>query len=177
MSEEFVFWVDDVVRIKPTACTYDKKELSANLKGDNFNWIVTEIDSPNKRLYLGAYKAFNLRYTRQPPIQIRESDAQLVELACRHSSTRIDPAVAPTCTTDGKTEGKRCICSGCDKILVPQQSIPALGHKWECDISRNKQICKVCKVEEPLDLKKIELTADDIVEMIKIVEGMLDNVD
>ena len=38
-------------------------------------------------------------------------------------------AVAATCTTAGKTEGK--VCSVCGEVLVAQEEIPALGHKTE----------------------------------------------
>ena len=37
-------------------------------------------------------------------------------------------AVAPTCTETGLTEGKKC--SGCGEILVAQNSVDALGHKY-----------------------------------------------
>ncbi len=37
-------------------------------------------------------------------------------------------AVAPDCDTDGLTEGKKCII--CDKITVPQNPVPAIGHKY-----------------------------------------------
>ena len=39
------------------------------------------------------------------------------------------PGTAPTCTTPGKTEGKKC--SGCGEILVAQDTIPATGHRYE----------------------------------------------
>ena len=38
-----------------------------------------------------------------------------------------DAAVAATCTTPGKTEGKHC--SVCKKVIVAQQTVKALGHK------------------------------------------------
>ena len=40
----------------------------------------------------------------------------------------IDKAVAATCTTTGKTEGKHC--SVCDAVLVRQKTVSALGHSW-----------------------------------------------
>lgn len=49
----------------------------------------------------------------------------------------IDEEVEPTCTEDGKTEGKHC--ARCGKVMVEQNCVPALGHK-------NKNgICLNCK--------------------------------
>ena len=38
----------------------------------------------------------------------------------------VDPAVAATCTTSGKTEGSHC--SACGVVIAVQQTIPAKGH-------------------------------------------------
>ena len=50
--------------------------------------------------------------------------------ATGHSQdTDIIPAVAATCTTDGKTEGTQCKI--CGTVLTAPQNIPALGHDWD----------------------------------------------
>ena len=52
----------------------------------------------------------------------------------------IDPAVDPTCTEPGKTEGKHC--SVCNEILVAQEEVPAKGHSWNEGEVTTKPTCK-----------------------------------
>lgn len=54
---------------------------------------------------------------------------------CEHKEV-IDAALAPTCTETGLTEGKHC--SECGFILIAQEPVPALGHRYE------NEKCSVC---------------------------------
>ena len=51
------------------------------------------------------------------------------EIAATGHTEVVDVAVAATCTEKGLTEGKHC--SVCDKVLVAQKEIAALGHTWD----------------------------------------------
>ena len=71
-------------------------------------------------------------------------------LALGHTEETL-PAVAPTCTTPGKTAGKKC--SVCEEILEAQADVPALGHDWgdwkvkreatETEEGLEERICKI----------------------------------
>ena len=83
--------------------------------------------------------------------------------ACRATKTEtvpavghtvvIDSAVAATCESAGKTEGRHC--SVCDKVLIEQKTVKATGHNWDegkitqeatCEKSGVKTYtCKTCK--------------------------------
>ena len=53
----------------------------------------------------------------------------------------VDPAVAPTCTEPGKTEGKHCAV--CAAVLAEQAEIPAKGHVFASGR------CTVCGAADP----------------------------
>ena len=70
----------------------------------------------------------------------------------------IDPAIAATCTTEGKSEGLHC--STCNAVITAQETIPALGHtdNWTHTMTtkptyttegliESVNTCKVCGIE------------------------------
>jgi len=64
-----------------------------------------------------------------------------IEEATGHTEA-IDEAVAPTCTTEGKTEGKHC--SVCGEVLVAQEVLPATGHDFADATCDTPKTCRVC---------------------------------
>ena len=67
-------------------------------------------------------------------VKVTPADKQLAYTApiwlesCAEHSPVTDPALSPTCTDDGITEGSHC--SVCNTILVAQETVAALGHDY-----------------------------------------------
>jgi len=90
-----------------------------------------------------------------------EKETQSID-ATGHTEA-IDAAVAATCTTDGKTEGKHC--SVCSETLIAQNNIPASHTDGEWVIDTNAtciedgskhQVCAVCSTS--IKTEKISAT-------------------
>ncbi len=79
----------------------------------------------------------------------------------------IDPAVEPTCTTTGLTEGKHC--SVCGTVLVEQKEVPALGHNFN---EGSNAVCNNsgCGVEAKITEKGRTLSYEDYIYIVDIFE-------
>ena len=69
----------------------------------------------------------------------------------------IDAAVAPECEKTGLTEGSHC--SRCNEILVAQETVPALEHKWSEATDVLPEICELCDMTRNVTVDII-ITAD-----------------
>jgi hypothetical protein len=60
---------------------------------------------------------------------------------CNHNVV-VDPAVAPTCTSKGYTEGK--YCSLCNEVIEAQEELPMLAHHWIGATCTTPKTCGEC---------------------------------
>ena len=86
----------------------------------------------------------------------------------------IKPAVAPTCTEKGKTEGKHC--SVCNTVTVAQEEIPALGHTEVVDAmvaatctEKGKTEGKHCSVCNTVTVAQEEIPALGHTEVVDVM--------
>ena len=68
----------------------------------------------------------------------------------------MDKAVPATCVETGLTEGKHC--SVCNTIIVAQETIEALGHKYDSDCDK---ACNVCSAERETTASHIDINPID----------------
>ena len=76
----------------------------------------------------------------------------------------VEPAVSPTCTEDGLTEGS--YCSVCEEVITAQEIIPATGHSFDDGVITKQAscseagiktyTCKECGYQETEEIPKTE---------------------
>ena len=62
--------------------------------------------------------------------------------ACTHKNVQTTPAVAASCSAEGKTEGKAC--KDCGAVIVAPTSIPMEDHIWLAATTEKPATCKFC---------------------------------
>ena len=87
-------------------------------------YMVNPIQGSVDDGYTFAYGSVRYTYTYYSDTRAIYDDSEL-EISLYHEFVT-DPAIAPTCTTDGRTEGSHCTL--CDMVNVEPQTVPMLGH-------------------------------------------------
>ena len=65
-----------------------------------------------------------------------------------------DEGYVATCDKTGLTDGTHCLV--CNKVLVPQETVEVLGHKWDEKTEQDIDKCSVCGIDKiDLELKNV----------------------
>lgn len=69
----------------------------------------------------------------------KKQDSSEIAIPAKGHISVIDEAVAPTCSTNGKTEGSHC--SECGEVIKQQETVKAYGHKFTNYVLDNNATC------------------------------------
>lgn len=102
-------------------------------------WLLNLIDKSDAviEVYGGSFENFDpsASETENPKANFLgegascTKDGNVYVVTHIHNQETIIPAVSPTCTKDGLTEGKKC--SICGEVTVAQELVPATGHHFD----------------------------------------------
>ncbi len=146
---------------------YDSYKAEFFLQGGDgkpekgYNVTPTNLVDP----YYYAYDATTLSIFTKKQLTLSEKQYCWAEDLVTHTMVS-DPAVKPTCTKPGYTEGTHC--SFCGKIGTPQKKLAATGHSygdWKVTKSATalaagskERKCKNCSTIEKKSIKKLTPT-------------------
>ena len=129
LADPFTVKVDDVFW-KDSAT--GEETITGAIVGTDYSWI--SVTSPEIAIHnyatvtVTAPTCTEKGYTTHTCTECGDSYADTYVDALGHTEIA-DEAIAPTCSTAGKTAGTHC--SVCGEILVAQSDVDALGHKWD----------------------------------------------
>ena len=115
---------DGYTKITCSRCDYSDMELIVPATGHNFSIAPALSDADH---YMApTCTGDGLQYNQCSRCGAWDTEGKVLPATGHVEVT--DAAVAATCTTPGKTEGKHC--SVCGTVLVAQTEVPALGHDF-----------------------------------------------
>ena len=125
-------WDDGVVTTPATCTTDGVKTYTCSICGET----KTEVVPATGHIYDDGVVT--------TPATCTAEGVMTYTCACGHTKTEkiakiahtevVDAAVAPTCTTEGKTEGKHC--SVCNTVLVAQETVAKLAHTYTEEVTK-----------------------------------------
>ena len=111
--------------------------IKNTVRGTYLEWYASK---NNWSTYTDANAATNPLYQQSFYI-VEKGNAEPELPECTHTNTKVEGAVAATCTTDGHT-GKT-VCSDCGETISEGEEIPATGHNYV------DGACTVCGEADP----------------------------